>query len=59
MSTLFPGLAISSASCSRNGLATLAEGLILDCPTVGVDVGARDEIYKIVGRLAGNGASPL
>ncbi len=33
--------------------------LILDCPTVGVDVGARDGIYKIVRQLAARGIAIL
>ena len=33
--------------------------LILDCPTVGVDVGARDGIYKIVRGLAERGIAIL
>ncbi len=33
--------------------------LILDCPTVGVDVGARDGIYKIVRQLANRGIAIL
>jgi simple sugar transport system ATP-binding protein len=36
-------------------LATSPKVLILDCPTVGVDVGARDGIYKIVRGLAERG----
>jgi len=40
-------------------LATSPKVLILDCPTVGVDVGARDGIYKIVRRLAERGIAIL
>jgi simple sugar transport system ATP-binding protein len=40
-------------------LATRPKLLILDCPTVGVDVGARDGIYKIVRQLAGRGIAIL
>ncbi|HEY1865165.1 MAG TPA: sugar ABC transporter ATP-binding protein [Roseiarcus sp.] len=40
-------------------LATTPEVLILDCPTVGVDVGARDGIYKIVRGLAERGIAIL
>ncbi len=40
-------------------LATAPKLLILDCPTVGVDVGARDGIYKIVRALAERGIAIL
>ena len=40
-------------------LATSPRVLILDCPTVGVDVGARDGIYKIVRALAERGIAIL
>jgi simple sugar transport system ATP-binding protein len=40
-------------------LATSPKLLILDCPTVGVDVGARDGIYKIIRSLAGRGIAIL
>ena len=40
-------------------LATVPKLLILDCPTVGVDVGARDGIYRIVRDLAGRGIAIL
>ncbi len=40
-------------------LATSPKLLILDCPTVGVDVGARDGIYKIVRGLAERGIAIL
>jgi simple sugar transport system ATP-binding protein len=40
-------------------LATKPKLLILDCPTVGVDVGARAGIYKIVHALAGQGLAIL
>jgi len=40
-------------------LATEPKVLILDCPTVGVDVGARDGIYRIVRRLAERGIAIL
>ncbi len=40
-------------------LATKPKLLILDCPTVGVDVGARAGIYKIIRNLADQGLSIL
>ena len=40
-------------------LATQPKVLILDCPTVGVDVGARDGIYKTVRGLAERGIAIL
>ena len=40
-------------------LATAPKLLILDCPTVGVDVGARDGIYRIVRALAQRGIAIL
>jgi len=40
-------------------LAISPKVLILDCPTVGVDVGARDGIYKIVRGLAERGIAVL
>jgi len=40
-------------------LATEPRLLILDCPTVGVDVGARAGIFKIVQMLADNGLAIL
>lgn len=40
-------------------LATKPKLLILDCPTVGVDVGARAGIFKIVRRLAEDGLAIL
>jgi simple sugar transport system ATP-binding protein len=40
-------------------LATSPSFLILDCPTVGVDVGARDGIYRIVRGLAERGIAIL
>lgn len=40
-------------------LATKPKLLILDCPTVGVDVGARDGIYRIVRALAERGLAIL
>jgi simple sugar transport system ATP-binding protein len=40
-------------------LATSPQVLILDCPTVGVDVGARDGIYKIIRGLADRGIAIL
>jgi simple sugar transport system ATP-binding protein len=40
-------------------LAISPKLLILDCPTVGVDVGARDGIYKIVRALAERGIAIL
>ncbi len=40
-------------------LATKPKLLILDCPTVGVDVGARAGIYKIVRELANQGLAIL
>ena len=40
-------------------LAISPKALILDCPTVGVDVGARDGIYKIIRALAERGIAIL
>jgi simple sugar transport system ATP-binding protein len=40
-------------------LATKPKLLILDCPTVGVDVGARSGIYKIIRALADQGLAIL
>jgi len=40
-------------------LATSPKVLILDCPTVGVDVGARDGIYRIIRHLAERGIAIL
>jgi len=40
-------------------LATSPKVLILDCPTVGVDVGARDGIYRIIRGLAELGIAIL
>ncbi len=40
-------------------LATKPRLLILDCPTVGVDVGAREGIYKIIHALAAQGLAIL
>ncbi|MGJ5206398.1 sugar ABC transporter ATP-binding protein [Bradyrhizobium sp. HKCCYLR20261] len=40
-------------------LATAPKLLILDCPTVGVDVGARDGIYRIARALAESGIAIL
>ncbi len=40
-------------------LATGPKVLILDCPTVGVDVGARDGIYSIIRALAAKGIAIL
>jgi simple sugar transport system ATP-binding protein len=40
-------------------LATKPKLLILDCPTVGVDVGARDGIFRIVRDLADQGLAIL
>ena len=40
-------------------LATAPNVLILDCPTVGVDIGARDGIYKIIRALAERGIAIL
>ena len=40
-------------------LATQPKLLILDCPTVGVDVGARDGIFRIVRDLADQGLAIL
>jgi simple sugar transport system ATP-binding protein len=40
-------------------LATKPKVLILDCPTVGVDVGARAGIYRIIRDLAGQGLAIL
>lgn len=40
-------------------LATEPKVLILDCPTVGVDVGARAGIFRIVRKLAEKGLAIL
>ena len=40
-------------------LATLPEILLLDEPTRGIDVGAKDEIYQLIGVLADKGISIL
>jgi simple sugar transport system ATP-binding protein len=40
-------------------LATKPKLLILDCPTVGVDVGARAGLYKIIRALADQGLAIL
>ncbi len=61
-----PGDAISTLSGGNQQkvvlakwLATRPKLLILDCPTVGVDVGARAGIYKIIRGLAEQGLSIL
>ena len=61
-----PGDAISTLSGGNQQrvvlakwLATEPKVLILDCPTVGVDVGAREGIYKIVRDLAAKGLAIL
>jgi simple sugar transport system ATP-binding protein len=40
-------------------MATKPRVLILDSPTVGVDIGAKDGIYEIIGRLAREGVAVL
>jgi ABC-type sugar transport system ATPase subunit len=40
-------------------LATDPRLLILDEPTRGIDVGAKDEVYKIIRELAGSGMAVL
>ncbi len=40
-------------------LATQPRILLLDEPTRGIDIGAKDEIYELIGRLADNGLSVL
>ncbi|WP_419740366.1 hypothetical protein [Ruegeria sp.] len=40
-------------------LATQPRVLLLDEPTRGIDIGAKDEIYDLVGRLADQGISVL
>ncbi len=40
-------------------LATQPQVLLLDEPTRGIDIGAKDEIYDLVGRLADQGISVL
>ena len=51
--------AISSASRSPSGLRPSRSCSILDCPTVGVDVGARAGIFEIVRQLAAEGLAIL
>jgi len=41
------------------GLATGADLFVLDEPTIGVDIGAKAEIYALIERLAGGGAAVL
>ena len=48
----FPA-ATSSAWCSPNGWRRSRSVLILDSPTVGVDISAKDGIYEIVKRACG------
>ncbi|MBC8652443.1 sugar ABC transporter ATP-binding protein, partial [Providencia vermicola] len=40
-------------------ILTRPKVLILDSPTVGVDIGAKDSIYKLIHRLSGVGISIL
>jgi simple sugar transport system ATP-binding protein len=40
-------------------ILTRPKVLILDAPTVGVDIGAKDSIYKLIHRLSGVGISVL
>jgi len=40
-------------------MATSPRVLILDSPTVGVDIGAKDGIYEIIRRLAREGVAVL
>ena len=40
-------------------ILTKPKVLILDSPTVGVDIGAKDSIYKLIHRLSGVGISVL
>ncbi len=61
-----PGAAVSTLSGGNQQrvalakwLATGPKVLILDCPTVGVDVGARDGIYAIIRALAARGIAIL
>ena len=61
--TIDPISTLSGGNQQRVAIAKwLAVGLkliILDCPTVGVDVGARAGIFEIVQRLAGEGLAIL
>jgi ABC-type sugar transport system ATPase subunit len=41
------------------GLLTTPRILLLDEPTRGIDVGAKAEIYSLIGQLAANGAAIL
>jgi simple sugar transport system ATP-binding protein len=50
--------ATSSASFWRKWLATKPKVLILDSPTVGVDIGNKQGIYDVVRELAARGGSP-
>jgi simple sugar transport system ATP-binding protein len=61
-----PGDAVSTLSGGNQQrvvlakwLATEPKVLILDCPTVGVDVGARAGIFRIVRELAAKGLAIL
>jgi simple sugar transport system ATP-binding protein len=61
-----PGDAVSTLSGGNQQrvvlakwLATEPKVLVLDCPTVGVDVGARAGIFRIVRQLAGQGLAIL
>lgn len=40
-------------------LASGADIFLLDEPTIGVDIGARAEIYRLIAELAGNGAAVI
>lgn len=40
-------------------LATTPEILLLDEPTRGIDIGAKDEIYELIGKLADSGLSVI
>jgi ABC-type uncharacterized transport system ATPase subunit len=59
-----PDNPLSAAATSKKvvlakWILTRPKVLILDAPTVGVDIGAKDGIYKLIHRLSGVGISVL